>query len=341
MASDVEQDLAGTLGVGEEGVLGDLDGDDVRRDAGGLDGLVEDRAGSLPLRSSDGARLMATFRSRPARCQRAASATALRATTSESSCISPDRRATDRKAIGGIMPRSGCSQRTSASMPTVICVTASTFGWYQVTTCPLLQRAAQLLAHPQSLTGELVALGVVELGPGARHLGLVHGDVGSPQQVGGPGVAGLADGDAERGVHGEVHAIDLGRRQQGLPDGLGALEQVELVVLVDEDGELVAADPGQQDLGRERLAHAEGDELEQGVAGAVPESVVDLLEPVEVEQHQAQRPLRGDSVVERLAGRPGGWAGRSDRRSGRAGRPRPPPATRAGPPRAERRWPGG
>ncbi len=99
-------------------------------------------------------------------------------------------------------------------------------------------------------------------------------------------------------MHREVHAIDLGRRQEGLAHGLRLLEQVERVVVGTHDRELVAADAREQDLGRQRVAHAQRDELEQGVAGAVPEGVVDLLEAVEVEQHQSERTLLLDAVVQ-------------------------------------------
>ena len=63
------------------------------------------------------------------------------------------------------------------------------------------------------------------------------------------------------------------------------------VDLVQDDGELVAAEPGEQVRGLqvvERGGEAGGHRLEQLVAGAVPERVVDLLEVVEVDQREAE-----------------------------------------------------
>ena len=53
-----------------------------------------------------------------------------------------------------------------------------------------------------------------------------------------------------------------------------------------QDGELVAAEPGQRVAGPESGADALGDRHQELVAGVVAEAVVDDLEPVDVgEQH--------------------------------------------------------
>ena len=56
-----------------------------------------------------------------------------------------------------------------------------------------------------------------------------------------------------------------------------------------QDGELVAAEPGQHVARPQRGAQPRADLAEQVVAGVVAEAVVDLLEPVEVEQQQRGR----------------------------------------------------
>src|SRR5690625_4506171 len=50
--------------------------------------------------------------------------------------------------------------------------------------------------------------------------------------------------------------------------------------------EFVAAQSGHQVAGADAVCEAVGDGLQEGVAGVVSESVVDLFEPVEVEQEQ-------------------------------------------------------
>ena len=52
----------------------------------------------------------------------------------------------------------------------------------------------------------------------------------------------------------------------------------------EQHGELVAAEPGDGVLGPHRAGQPVGGDLEQPVAGVVAQGVVDLLEPVQVEQ---------------------------------------------------------
>ena len=101
----------------------------------------------------------------------------------------------------------------------------------------------------------------------------------------------------------------IGRPSIGITCSRSARQQVGcdlarggLVGAGEEDGELVAAEPGEH-VG---LAHAHpqqrGDAAKQVVAGAVAERVVDVLEVVEVEhQHGAAAavaPHLGDPLVE-------------------------------------------
>ena len=61
---------------------------------------------------------------------------------------------------------------------------------------------------------------------------------------------------------------------------------------VQQHRELVAAEPGDRVLGPDGAGQPGGGDLEQPVAGVVAEGVVDLLEPVEVEQEQRHRRAR-------------------------------------------------
>ena len=66
---------------------------------------------------------------RPASCQARAWRTAASITQALTWTMSPDSSATGTNSPGGIMPFSGCCQRTSASAPTMRPLAMSTLGW--------------------------------------------------------------------------------------------------------------------------------------------------------------------------------------------------------------------
>ena len=106
-----------------------------------------------------------------------------------------------------------------------------------------------------------------------------------------PGASSDAlDRDADRRPDRELQALDAQRLEEHQAQPLGELEQGDLVALPDEDGELVAAEPRHRQVGPDEAPHPVGGGLEHRVAGRVAEAVVDVLEPVEVEQHEGQRP---------------------------------------------------
>src|SRR5690606_10649141 len=61
--------------------------------------------------------------------------------------------------------------------------------------------------------------------------------------------------------------------------------------LLEDDGEFVAAETGDQVLGTHAPAQPLGYDLQQPVAGGVAEAVVDVLEAVQVKEKQCQPPL--------------------------------------------------
>ena len=65
-----------------------------------------------------------------------------------------------------------------------------------------------------------------------------------------------------------------------------------------EHGELVAAEPGDHVAGAQRALDPLRDDLEQPVADLVAEGVVDLLEPVEVEEEQRERLAAAGALLE-------------------------------------------
>jgi hypothetical protein len=83
------------------------------------------------------------------------------------------------------------------------------------------------------------------------------------------------------------HALDGERSEDQLVQPLGRrLRRVE-VALGEEDGELVAAEPGEDVAGGQPGLEVRPDLPQQLVTGLVPEAVVDLLEPVESSSSRA------------------------------------------------------
>ena len=132
-------------------------------------------------------------------------------------------------------------------------------------------------------------------------LGLVQRSVGRMEEL--PG------GDAMHGEAGhpaaDRHLLLLaGEGRSDLrSEPLGELIALLLVRLRGEHGELLSSKPRDDVAGPRRPPQGIG-ELDQGaVAGGVPESIVELLEPIQVEHHDRQRPPAAGRALE-LAGEP-------------------------------------
>ncbi len=123
----------------------------------------------------------------------------------------------------------------------------------------------------------------------AGGLGVVHGGVGVAEGVGGAGVGEVAGGNADAG-----RAVDVATGQGiggdqeaekgiGESGGVGGARQT-----VEEDDELVASHAGGQCGAEGRCGQiqcgrdADGDILEELIAGVVTEGVVDDLKAVEI-----------------------------------------------------------
>src|SRR6266508_3653776 len=120
-------------------------------------------------------------------------------------------------------------------------------------------------------------------------LGLVHGHVGVTDQVERLG-ARPGDDDADAGVDLDVAAGHRDRRGQCLQQPLGGGERVGGAAgVLDQDDELVAAEPGDGVAGPYVGAQPLGDQGEQLVADLVSEGVVDGLERVQVQQQHGQQ----------------------------------------------------
>ena len=118
-------------------------------------------------------------------------------------------------------------------------------------------------------------------------LGLVHGGVGVGDQILGSGGMVRIDRHAEAAGQPQAVALEAERyAADGAHDALG--ERFRLLVgdVGSEDRELVAAQPREQLVAAHLGRHFAGHPDQQGVAGAVAEGVVDVLELVEVEEQQ-------------------------------------------------------
>ena len=156
-----------------------------------------------------------------------------------------------------------------------------------------LDRVRQLADQRQAGARMPVARRAVDLVADAARLGRVHGDVGAlHQRLDVAAVLG-EHRDADAGAHEQRQAVEAER----LLDRAGQLDG-DLLGLLDrgagrqQDGELVAADAGDQLGAGDAGLQAGADLAQQPVAGLVAERVVELLEVVEVDQQQRQLGLR-------------------------------------------------
>ena len=156
----------------------------------------------------------------------------------------------------------------------------------------VVEGAAQLAQELEALGRVGVARGRVGLDVRAGALGLVHGDVGVAQQGRDVlAVVGL-ERDADRGAELDGDAAHVERERQGAVQAGGHLADGTAMGQDGQDGELVASEAGQDVVAAQHLAQADGDVDEQAVALLMAHRVVDLLEAVEVDEHE-----RGERAV--------------------------------------------
>ena len=95
----------------------------------------------------------------------------------------------------------------------------------------------------------------------------------------------------------------------------GLLDGARVLDVLDERGELVAAEPGRGVVGAQGAGDAFGDRDEQLVADGVAQGVVDDLEVVEVDEEDADDRAvpgaAGQGVLRAGRRRARGWPGRS------------------------------
>src|ERR1700751_5709562 len=130
-------------------------------------------------------------------------------------------------------------------------------------------------------------------GHGALHLGLespeavpalrpggVHGNVRLTQQGVRLQGAPVGDGDADRGPDVDLPPIDVERLSQGLEDPVGGINRFNVRRAVEEDGELMPAQPGAGVVLTQAAVDALADLHQNEVTDVMAERVVDDLEAV-------------------------------------------------------------
>lgn len=155
-----------------------------------------------------------------------------------------------------------------------------------------LEGTVEVVPRPQPPHGPRIVLQVVELDPSpAAFLGPVHGRVGVSQQGGGGVAAADRQGDRHAGRPEDLAVIELeGFRQRGQNAFGGIAGAGGVVHLLEEDGELVAAEAGHRVTGTHRFPDPLGHGRQQVVTAVVAHAVVDELEVVEVEKEDGHVP---------------------------------------------------
>jgi hypothetical protein len=142
------------------------------------------------------------------------------------------------------------------------------------------------LAQPGVTVGVVRAR--IDVVSDASRFGHVHRHVGPAEEH--AQVAALprkqCDADAHIGLEG--NAFESERHSQGGPELDGDRNGVCVVGVIQQNRELVTAEPGKQRVGVELGPEPAPDLDQQPVADIVPEAVVYLLEPVEVQEQQGE-----------------------------------------------------
>ena len=121
-------------------------------------------------------------------------------------------------------------------------------------------------------------------------LGAIHRHVGIAHELFGP-VAEMIERHADTRGDAELLGLDRKRGREHFEQTLGeARHLIGSFDVLEQDGELVAAEPGGGVAGPELVLEPLRGSYEQLVARSVTEAVVDRLEPVEVEHDDGKHP---------------------------------------------------
>ena len=124
----------------------------------------------------------------------------------------------------------------------------------------------------------------------------VHGHVRVAQQLVHARVGLIAEADADAGRDEDVLAVDGERHGQRVADALGHV--LGITGVLEQDGELVAAQPGRGVAGADAVAQPRGQLHQQLVARGVAEAVVQGLEVVQVQEQHRGGVVRSPPAVQ-------------------------------------------
>ena len=155
--------------------------------------------------------------SRPGATTRRPPATAA-APSKVSGVISPLCSATGMKSSGPMKPRSGWSQRTSASAPSTAPSRSRTLGWTWIVRSPVRDGVLEVGEQRQPGRAHHLELGAVGLHAGTPVLGGVHRDVARAAARPGASTPPRTSGDADAGLDGDPQVVELERHGEGVPD---------------------------------------------------------------------------------------------------------------------------
>ena len=116
----------------------------------------------------------------------------------------------------------------------------------------------------------------------------IHRQVGVAHQLVALAGAAFVHGDPDARTERDIAPGEPRRPRQPVEQTICKADRELLVGPLEEQGELVAAEPGQRVALADRHAEAPCDLLEQPVTAVVPERVVHLLEPVEVDEQDRE-----------------------------------------------------
>ena len=154
----------------------------------------------------------------------------------------------------------------------------------------LRDRVPQLTLEPE-LCGHFGVQGAVEdrVSALALRLGAIHRYIGIAHHLVVRLVGQRAGRDADARTRRYGNPFQGQRFGEHLLQALGEHDDLAVgAYVLDQNRELVAAEPRDQVLGPQKRPHAPGELDQQGVPRAVAEAVVDQLEPVEVEEQHAE-----------------------------------------------------
>jgi len=158
------------------------------------------------------------------------------------------------------------------------------------------QIGIRTLNHPQAEVARRHPgrLAIVEAGAERERLGAVHRDIGSAQQFVAVGAVLREDGHADARADPQAGPVHLEGLSERVAERARACQRLALRLHVPQHNrELVSAEAaGQRAARAHRSDKAPREGGQQAVAGVVTERVVDLLEPVQVDEQKGHPPAQ-------------------------------------------------